>query len=570
MAQELREGDGKSGIARAGKRKWGYDPAQVDAFLERAHALYDSEGMNLTQHDIQNVSFDLRKNGYVIAQVDAALGRLERAVVDKQTTWEIAQHGRVTWKAKTEKLYHEVQNHAERNERERFKSGAPKQPSYDKKQVDRLVDQIVDKAAAALGVDGVTEDDVRSLADLNADTVNNVIFTQRKGKRGYDERQVDYFLNACVQLLSRLESYARVADFVSGEPAAPAQTAKNVTVQANGVSPLFASGTQRPATDERFAPSAAAHDESFDALHQAEQSLFTAPAPVAPAAPAAAAPIAYAPAPASFDASTSTNSTNSTNAEQPVSFAPAAYPVHASNESAAKPVSETPSVAPTAAVAAEPPVSAPSAPVSGATAGSAPSFAPAQSSHESAAPSSTPSVFAEQPVDMVQNDSSLAALAHMAAVSQELPAVDVPSFAPKMPSLDTPNALKLNEVPGSVSSPAPSALAAQPVNSTADEAASAAMPVSFAPTSKPDRNTNSIPVRVSDSQPADSTTSRPAAESSEYVAASHDTEAAQPSQDKHDSNDSFPLLFPLVGNFDSDIPDLSFPTLNNDDTKKEQ
>lgn len=570
MAQELREGDGKSGIARAGKRKWGYDPAQVDAFLERAHALYDSEGMNLTQHDIQNVSFDLRKNGYVIAQVDAALGRLERAVVDKQTTWEIAQHGRVTWKAKTEKLYHEVQNHAERNERERFKSGAPKQPSYDKKQVDRLVDQIVDKAAAALGVDGVTEDDVRSLADLNADTVNNVIFTQRKGKRGYDERQVDYFLNACVQLLSRLESYARVADFVSGEPAAPAQTAKNVTVQANGVSPLFASGTQRPATDERFAPSAAAHDESFNALHQAEQSLFTAPAPVAPAAPAAAAPIAYAPAPASFDASTSTNSTNSTNAEQPVSFAPAAYPVHASNESAAKPVSETPSEAPTAAVAAEPPVSAPSAPVSGATAGSAPSFAPAQSSHESAAPSSTPSVFAEQPVDMVQNDSSLAALAHMAAVSQELPAVDVPSFAPKMPSLDTPNALKLNEVPGSVSSPAPSAPAAQPVNSTADEAASAAMPVSFAPTSKPDRNTNSIPVRISDSQPADSTTSRPAAESSEYVAASHDTEAAQPSQDKHDSNDSFPLLFPLVGNFDSDIPDLSFPTLNNDDTKKEQ
>lgn len=567
MAQELREGDGKSGIARAGKRKWGYDPAQVDAFLERAHALYDSEGMNLTQHDIQNVSFDLRKNGYVIAQVDAALGRLERAVVDKQTTWEIAQHGRVTWKAKTEKLYHEVQNHAERNERERFKSGAPKQPSYDKKQVDRLVDQIVDKAAAALGVDGVTEDDVRSLADLNADTVNNVIFTQRKGKRGYDERQVDYFLNACVQLLSRLESYARVADFVSGEPAAPAQTATNVTVQANGVSPLFASGTQRPATDERFAPSAVAHDESFDALHQAEQSLFTAPAPVAPAAPAAAAPIAYAPAPASFDASTSTNSTN---AEQPVSFAPAAYPVHASNESAAKPVSEMPSVAPTAAVAAEPPVSAPSAPVSGATAGNAPSFAPAQSSHESAAPSSTPSVFAEQPVDMVQNDSSLAALAHMAAVSQELPAVDVPSFAPKMPSLDTPNALKLNEVPGSVSSPAPSAPAAQPVNSTADEAASAAMPVSFAPTSKPDRNTNSIPVRVSDSQPADSTTSRPAAESSEYVAASHDTEAAQPSQDKHDSNDSFPLLFPLVGNFDSDIPDLSFPTLNNDDTKKEQ
>ena len=104
-------------------------------------------------------------------------------------------------------------------------------------------------------------------------------------------------------------------------------------------------------------------------------------------------------------------------------------------------------MAPTAVAAAEPPVSAPSAPVSGVTAGSVPSFAPAQAAHEPAAPSSTPSVFAEQPVDMVQNDSSLAALAHMAAVSQELPAVDAPSFAPKMPSLDAPNALKLNEVP---------------------------------------------------------------------------------------------------------------------------
>ena len=85
MAHQDGADKGASGIARVGKRKWGYDPDQVDAFLERAHALYDSEGMNLTQHDIQNVSFDLRKNGYVIAQVDAALGRLERAVVDKQT-----------------------------------------------------------------------------------------------------------------------------------------------------------------------------------------------------------------------------------------------------------------------------------------------------------------------------------------------------------------------------------------------------------------------------------------------------------------------------------------------------
>ena len=82
--------------------------------------------MNLTQHDIQNVSFDLRKNGYVIAQVDAALGRLERAVVDKQTTWEISQHGRVAWKAQTEDLFKKLDAHAEREHGQRFKPGEGK------------------------------------------------------------------------------------------------------------------------------------------------------------------------------------------------------------------------------------------------------------------------------------------------------------------------------------------------------------------------------------------------------------------------------------------------------------
>lgn len=52
MAQELREGDGKSGTAYAGKCRWGYDPVQVDVFPEHAYALYSSKGVDLAQHDI--------------------------------------------------------------------------------------------------------------------------------------------------------------------------------------------------------------------------------------------------------------------------------------------------------------------------------------------------------------------------------------------------------------------------------------------------------------------------------------------------------------------------------------
>mgnify|MGYP000484780390 FL=1 len=159
MAQEPETEKNASGIAHAAKRKWGYDAEQVDAFLERAHMLYEGEGAQLTQHDIQNVSFELVKGGYVIAQVDAALARLERAVVDKQTTWEISQHGRVAWKAQTEDLFKKLDAHAEREHGQRFKPGEGKNPSYDRKQVDSVIDKCLTKAAGELGVEEVSEAD---------------------------------------------------------------------------------------------------------------------------------------------------------------------------------------------------------------------------------------------------------------------------------------------------------------------------------------------------------------------------------------------------------------------------
>ncbi|KAB7785716.1 DivIVA domain-containing protein [Bifidobacterium cebidarum] len=543
MAKEVREGDGKTGIARAGKRKLGYDTAQVDAFLERAHALYDSEGINLTQQDIQSVSFDLAKDGYVISQVDATLNRLERAVVDKQTAWEIAQQGRVAWKAQTEKLYQEVASHVERAPRERFKPGEPKHPSYDRKQVDRIADQVVDKAAASLGVDGVTQDDVKGLADLNASAVNNVIFTQRKGKKGYDERQVDYFLNVCVQLLSRLESYARVGDYVTGgaaspEQSAPVDSAATAVVAADGVSPLIATGAQRATAQAPV--DAVPSGESFDALRKAEQNLFPAPAApqaaVAPAAPQAAvapaavnpAPVAYAPAAAAPTAAT----------EQTALTAPAAVAPQAPAYQPAPEAESLPSFQPSTH-----PVSTAEAPVTVSA-----SDAAAESETTAAASAPAPVI-----VDATENNSSLAALAHMAEVSQELPTVDVSSFTPKMPSLDTPNALKLNDTP-------------------------AVMPASFAPASKPARMTNATPSPVPETLPqhpaaaAAQPEPAPAAQSQTQPQPQSVHEPAEPKKDAETNKPG--NLFPLIPNLDDDfgvsIPDLSFPTLNDDDMKKEQ
>ena len=292
MAQQPESGRNASGIARAGKRKWGYNPEQVDEFLERTHALYDSEDAQLTQQDIQNVSFDLSKGGYVISQVDAALGRLERAVVDQQTTREIARHGRVVWKAQTEDLYRSLAAHADRAARQRFRPGDAKAPSYDRKQVDRLVDQVIDKAAVELGVDGVTADDVKDLVDVNSTSVANVIFTQRKGKRGYDERQVDNYLNACVRLLSRIESYARVSDYVHD----PATTQQRSAVAETAAAPaLFPPRGESQSLDTAASPTVM--DDDFAELHRVEQRIFAVPAPAAPLEPAVA-PVPPAPAPA--------------------------------------------------------------------------------------------------------------------------------------------------------------------------------------------------------------------------------------------------------------------------------
>ncbi|MFT8638530.1 DivIVA domain-containing protein [Bifidobacterium sp.] len=217
MARKPETNGNGTNIARVSKRKWGYDSEQVDEFLDNAHKLYESAEPRLTQRDIQDVSFGLRKNGYAVGQVDAALARLERAVVDKQTQWEISQNGRVAWRGQTESMYRKFIAHCEREENERFKPGTSSNPSYDRKQVDRLLDQLVQKLAQELGESSDRAQDSGDLVDLTPNRVSNVVFTQRKGKKGYDERQVDYFLNYGVQLMSRIESYARVTDYSKSE-----------------------------------------------------------------------------------------------------------------------------------------------------------------------------------------------------------------------------------------------------------------------------------------------------------------------------------------------------------------
>lgn len=508
MAHQDGADKGASGIARVGKRKWGYDPDQVDAFLDRAHALYESEDAHLTQQDIQNVSFDLSKGGYDITQVDAALSRLEQAVVDKQTTREITEHGRVAWKAQTEELYRQVCEHADRGTGERFARGHDRRPSYDRKQVDRLIDQIVDKAAAGLGVDGVSEQDVRKLADLNSGAVSNVVFTQRKGKNGYDERQVDYYLNSCVQLLSRLESFARVSDYVGGghESGGSRRSSGARSASDAGVTPLFGADNAyahapSPARQEAEPQSFAPANESFHALHEAEEALFSSQTADEPsvAADAQSVPPSFAPA-----------GMSGTVVSAPASALPSAFSAGASapepqsslaalSQRTGRSVSSS-NVSADHAAAPAPAPEIPSPAIPAVPASFAPSYA---------AVSDQPAAVAEpQAPERV---------AKSVKVSAE-PVAAAPTVAP--------------------SAPAPMPVFDQPVASDAHTDASVEALPSFAPSSSPSAN---VPVHVVD-------------------------DAAQTQSDdshKSSSDDLFSSMYlSPESKLDFDIPDLSFPTLN--------
>ena len=107
-------------IDRTSGRKWGYNVDQVDGFLAHAREKYSQAEPDLTQDEIQTATFDLEKGGYSIPQVDSALVRLEKAVVDKRTQWDVEHRGVRAWMADTRVAAETLRQRAEARPGERF------------------------------------------------------------------------------------------------------------------------------------------------------------------------------------------------------------------------------------------------------------------------------------------------------------------------------------------------------------------------------------------------------------------------------------------------------------------
>ncbi|MDY6054691.1 DivIVA domain-containing protein [Micrococcus sp.] len=182
---------GRTSFDRVGEDEIGYEPAHVDAFMERASRTGSGEG-SLTAEDVRQARFATVGGGYATDQVDDELDRMEEELVSAERAAWAESHGGRSWDEDLADRVRELRARADRAPAERFRRPSREEAeSYDVGQVDALVDRI-DATLAGDTDDAVSADDVRRAA-----------FASAEGRDGYEEAQVDAYLDAVVDVLLR-------------------------------------------------------------------------------------------------------------------------------------------------------------------------------------------------------------------------------------------------------------------------------------------------------------------------------------------------------------------------------
>ncbi|WP_425863569.1 DivIVA domain-containing protein [Arthrobacter sp. TWP1-1] len=178
-----------------GPKEVGYNVKQVDVFLERARAYFlnsDSSGKAITSLDVRTASFDPARGGYSAQAVDAAMDRIEDEFVLREKELLIAADGEKAWMMKIGKTASVLRARLHRADGERFRRASRKGvPSYNIKDVDVLCRELL----------VYIEDN----GQLSVDVVRRAVFAPEKGADGYEESQVDAFLDRVVELMASID-----------------------------------------------------------------------------------------------------------------------------------------------------------------------------------------------------------------------------------------------------------------------------------------------------------------------------------------------------------------------------
>lgn len=187
------EDSAAAGFDRVGRGDLGYSPKQVEKFLDAARAyLEDRSAAAVTSHDVRTVSFDAVRGGYDANEVDSALDRLEDAFARRERDDLIQDAGQEAWLREIGQLAGLLRGRLMRADGERFRRPASlKAPSYHVDDVDILCTRLL--AYLEQG------------SPMSADEVRTAVFRTVSGKEGYEETQVDAFLDRVVELMAAID-----------------------------------------------------------------------------------------------------------------------------------------------------------------------------------------------------------------------------------------------------------------------------------------------------------------------------------------------------------------------------
>ncbi|GEK87848.1 DivIVA domain-containing protein [Microbacterium aerolatum] len=166
-------------------RERGYHRAAVDTFLASARETFELGLEDLSAADVRVASFPLVKEGYVVGDVDAALGRIEDAFAARERDQIVREQGAEAWVVKARAEAQVILDHLARSRRHKFARSGILGFGYRVDEVDHVAARIVRY--------------LRDGDDLSVEQLRSAAF--RMQRRGYREEQVDAILDATIDVI---------------------------------------------------------------------------------------------------------------------------------------------------------------------------------------------------------------------------------------------------------------------------------------------------------------------------------------------------------------------------------
>lgn len=166
-------------------RTLGYHRSAVDTFLASARREFETGGEQLDATDVRVASFPLVKGGYVVADVDAALGRVEDAFAARERERVVRTRGAGAWVEKARDDAQTILDHLARPRRQRFARTGVLSFGYRLDEVDHVATRIVKY--------------LRDGDPLSVEQLRSAAFRMQRG--GYREEQVDALLDATIDVI---------------------------------------------------------------------------------------------------------------------------------------------------------------------------------------------------------------------------------------------------------------------------------------------------------------------------------------------------------------------------------